>query len=195
MEKNLYDLFPTSVYQTILTDVDNQFIFDELQKKPHDNHTVRNGWQTVRHLHLDEEFSSLVGNIYEFLDDIISDILKPKKPLELRHEITSMWGTLTTTDGHCVDHIHARSFMSGVYYVKVPSNSGNIVFKDPRPASEWEDNGFLYKNMSPTAYIPVTEGMLLLFPGWLRHRTELNKSKEQRASISFNIQQVNVRYK
>jgi uncharacterized protein (TIGR02466 family) len=195
MEKNLYELFPTNVYQTTLDTIDNSFIFDELQKKPHDNHTVRNGWQTVRHLHKDEEFGELVGQIYEFFDELIVDIFSPKRPMELKHEITSMWGTLTTTDGHCVDHIHPRSFMSGVYYVKVPSNSGNIVFKDPRPASEWEDNGFLYNNMSPTAYLPVKEGMLLLFPGWLRHRTELNKSDEQRVSISFNIQQMNVRYK
>ena len=194
MEKQLYDLFPTQVYKTTLTGVDNSFLFDEIQKRPHNNHTVRNGWQTARFLHKDEEFQPLVTQIYDFFDQLIIDMFSPKRPMELKHEITSMWATLTTTDGHCVDHIHPRAFMSGVYYVRVPTNSGNIVFKDPRPSSEWEDNGILYNNVATTAYIPVEENMLLLFPGWLRHRTELNKSKEQRVSISFNIHQMNVRY-
>lgn len=194
MEKNVYSLFPTSVYSTILTNIDNSLLFDSIQKKPHDNHTVRNGWQTGKYLHREEEFESLTTSIYDFFDQLVIDFYAPKRPMELKHEITSMWATLTTTDGHCVEHLHPRAFMSGVYYLRVPTNSGNIIFKDPRPAAEWEDNGLIYNKVASTSYIPVQEGMLLLFPGWLRHRTELNKSKEQRVSISFNIHQINVRY-
>jgi uncharacterized protein (TIGR02466 family) len=79
--------------------------------------------------------------------------------------------------------------LSGVYYVKVPENSGNIYFYDPRAGSQmllppytqmtkWTLGKILYK--------PI-EGMFILFPSWLWHGVEPNSSEENRISLSFNI--------
>ena len=85
-------------------------------------------------------------------------------------------------------HTHGGQYhLSGIYYVKLPENSGNIVFRDPRPSAmgnglinERFDNGEL-------VYPEVCEGSLLLWPSFLDHFVEPSKTKEDRVSISFDI--------
>ena len=85
-------------------------------------------------------------------------------------------------------HFTSNLFMSGVYYVKVPENSGRIRFYDPR--------GHIIRDAKDTVhffgdhvyqYIVPQEGMLLFFPTWLEHDVEENESDEDRVSVSFNI--------
>ena len=87
-------------------------------------------------------------------------------------------------------HVHFCNniFLSGVYYVKVPENSGNIKFWDPRgllhhtlPEHAFYFDGHEYEWIVPKS------GMLLFFPSWLEHEVEPNESEEDRISISFNL--------
>ena len=100
-------------------------------------------------------------------------------------------------------HSHPGSAISGVYYVKTPSECGQIIFEHPAGraleyymesidslpgrrnelASE-EYNSF---NSFRTGLKP-TENTLYLFPSWLMHYVESNMNEtEERISISFNI--------
>ena len=93
-----------------------------------------------------------------------------------------------------------ESYISGVYYIKVPSNSGNIVFS--RAESETERMYFQTKEIMDKSlsvndprvntehWFTPKEGMLLLFPGHLKHTVEQNLSEEidsTRISMSFNF--------
>ena len=63
---------------------------------------------------------------------------------------------------------------SGTIYIKRPKNSGNILFTN-------ED---LYNSIE----IEPEEGTIILFPSYLRHSVTPNLSKEERVSVSFNIE-------
>lgn len=81
-------------------------------------------------------------------------------------------------------HIHARSVLSGVFYVRVPENSGAIVLEDPRDVAIAV--GGLPDSITHPIVIPPEPGLLLLFPSWLPHRVEVNESNADRISIAFN---------
>ena len=59
-------------------------------------------------------------------------------------------------------HAHENSLVSGVYYARVPSNSGRIVFEDPR--------GSLSPFGRLQTYFEPSEGDIVLFPSWLIHK-------------------------
>jgi len=83
------------------------------------------------------------------------------------------------------EHGYQPNMLSGCYYHKVPKNSGKIVFKSPNPFV------ISFPNQSPdycTLYeVEPTEGMILLFPSWLLHKVEPNRSGDTRCSFAFNV--------
>jgi len=85
-------------------------------------------------------------------------------------------------------HIGRGSFLSGILYVKVPKNSGDIVFHDPRNYMMLYSEPMMYYNGGQlTSSHTPQENELLLFPYWLNHHVEKNLSNEERVSIAFNI--------
>jgi len=71
------------------------------------------------------------------------------------------------------EHTHEEQdeLLSGVYYIKAPRYSGDIVLFD----------GLLEVRVTPKA------GMFLFFAPGLRHRVEPNHSRELRLSLAFNF--------
>ena len=83
------------------------------------------------------------------------------------------WFNLSES-GDCTGvHNHAReSVVSGVYYLEVPIDSGDLFFR----ADGEEDFSLL-----PEA------GSLILFPSDLRHGVRMNSSSSKRISLAFNL--------
>ena len=78
--------------------------------------------------------------------------------------------------------------LSGVYYVKVPENSGRIRFYDPRMISSMNPPDYEYYHGSAQYnFIVPQEDMVIFFPSWFEHDVEENKSNEERISIGFNL--------
>lgn len=71
------------------------------------------------------------------------------------------------------EHSHEENdeLLSGVYYVRVPPGSGDLVLVD----------GVFTTRVAPA------EGMFLFFPPSLVHRVEVNGSGERRLSLAFNF--------
>ena len=70
-------------------------------------------------------------------------------------------------------HDHSiRAILSGVYYLSMPTDAGNIVFH-PKGAKDVE--------------IVPREGAVLLFPASLRHSVMENESDAERVSLAFNL--------
>jgi len=87
---------------------------------------------------------------------------------------------------------HSGTFLSGVFYVKCPESSGNIRLFDPRPNIQSAPDMRYYNGADTYHWFPAIPNTLIMFPGWLEHEVEINKSTEERISISFNI--FNVEY-
>ena len=51
----------------------------------------------------------------------------------LKPGLGNMWANINYPGSYNKQHIHPNSQWSGVYYVKVPKNSGSLFLEDPRP--------------------------------------------------------------
>jgi len=82
-------------------------------------------------------------------------------------------------------HQHGRADLIGIYYVKVPPNSGNLVVLR-NDGSQYCD---LYENRADMLeYVTEPEtGRLYILPGHLWHYVTGSDSEQDRISISFNI--------
>lgn len=99
----------------------------------------------------------------------------------------TVWGVVLRAQGHQIAHIHPGGWVSGVYYAKLPAvvNSGT-----DQPAG-WIEFGRPPEEFSGEAapnvrLVKPEEGLLLLFPSYLYHRTMPYESKDERVSIAFD---------
>ena len=114
--------------------------------------------------------------------DDISLMRSPPRNWTLR-----LWGTVLEDGGRQTPHIHPLSWMSGVYYAKIPDN---IV-------AHTSKNGWLEFGPPPEKYNMVTplatrsiepsEGKLVLFPSYFYHSTKELLSDENRVSLAFDV--------
>ena len=88
-------------------------------------------------------------------------------------------------------HIHPNSLFSGVYYVKGQPNSGRLSLMDPRPGAQQcmptRKKGKLPRELWRETYYDPIPGRLIMFPAWMWHKVEPNKSNDIRISVSFNF--------
>ena len=86
-------------------------------------------------------------------------------------------------------HNHPNCHWSGVHYVQVPQNSGQIAFFDPRPGINMLDtsNEFLDLFRQIPRTVEPKEGMTVIFPSWLQHQVTTHEADEERISIAFNL--------
>lgn len=100
----------------------------------------------------------------------------------------SAWVTRLRSQGFQHGHIHPSAWLSGVYYVSLPSEvrrsdagqSGWIEFGRP-PYYYARDFESRIKSIQPH------EGMLVLFPSYFYHRTIPFDSDEERVTIAFDF--------
>eukprot|EP00732_Lithocolla_globosa_P005329 Lithocolla_globosa_v1_NODE_5453_length_1237_cov_5.626058.p1 type:complete len:258 gc:universal NODE_5453_length_1237_cov_5.626058:971-198(-) len=134
----------------------------------------RGGWKKMM---IQKEFKQLES----FLQDSVDTFLKS---IGLENEITERsrefhpWATVHERGSSHLGHTHRDCLISGVYYVKMPDFSGNILFDDPRGPLPPFDNKL---TISPLL------GDLVLFPSWLTHQVSPTHGTDPRISIAFNI--------
>lgn len=135
-------------------------------------------------LHLRAEFKTLAAMVlqnaklyWKVLD--ISDNLEPV--------IDQCWANLHTRGSYTAPHSHSLMPMVASFYLEAPENSGDIVFTNPMEYSLTHiPYNCTIEDKTETA-IHVTSGDLVMFPGWVRHRTRENLSNSRRIVVTFNI--------
>lgn len=141
---------------------------------------------TSDQIHLMPEFSALMSGIN-------NEIINYSSTLGMDHEnyplrMKDCWFNIYKSRDGQEPHNHNNSFISGSYYVRAPQGSSGIRFHSPL-----YDNMFVpplrEKNQfnSTLVEVAVEEGMLVLFPSWLKHSVQPNTGKGERVSISFNV--------
>ena len=138
----------------------------------------RGGWQSEL-LPPNGELEPLSAEISEFCKSInlgINEIVIPQMWINVNKK--NDWNTI---------HSHGQYNLSGTYYVKVPSDSGQIVFRDPRPVAL--TNSFMVNRFDKGEFRKVKpiEGLLILFPSYLELFVEPSNADEDRISISFDV--------
>ena len=104
-------------------------------------------------------------------------------------QIKEMWAIINKKNDFNVIYTHPNCYLSSAYYVRAPKNCGKSLLENPNQAQRHYFPQIANKNElnMPIAGFDVSEGDLLLFPGYLPHKVAKNESDEDRIVISFNV--------
>jgi len=150
------------------------------------NREYDNNWQTKSaDLHKQAIF-------YNFAKTVVDTSSQIMKQLDYDVEglmITDMWANVLKSNEHHPMHTHSNNFLSGTYYLH-SDQGASIVFHDPRPAADVivpRKKQDTPNNSSLLSYASKTN-RAIIFPSWLPHQVQQNKSDNKRISIAWNIQ-------
>ncbi len=193
MEIETQALFPSLVWTTLFDDrVSFNAKLLELaeQMRRKDPNGVSNtnvkGWQSPNILQNLEEFGDINLRILQACERIAeSQHYQPN--VVLRHQA---WVNISPPGASNKLHYHANCHFSGVYYISLKApECGSIFFRDPRVASRMFTAPITRQTDFTAEEVRMRpeEGRIYIFPGWLEHGVEENKSDQDRVSISFNV--------
>jgi len=194
----MYNLFSTPVDKVQLLPTEEEYyqtinllnkIFNDSKEK---NWALETGKSTGEHglnLHDCPEIFWLIDQAvvhvreywkklnYQAVDNIVPD---------------SCWANIHETGQLTGEHAHCggfkKSHISTVWYLKKEENSGHIEFIDPleyihrmTPIAEFSERTGMYNEFETDTFD------FIMFPSWLKHRTQPNNSSESRIAISINF--------
>jgi len=100
---------------------------------------------------------------------------------------TTVWANHNNLGDNIFPHHHGQSLVAWNFYVSTPENSGDLYFINPVGNSSWDyvplehiddvNGRFLYR-------LKPKEGHIVIFPGWLQHYVDPNKTQNIRTSIT-----------
>ena len=194
-------LFPTPVYFKMVKDPKklNKYLFPLIKAWSKKTKTEKRtnwggGWHSPTNMNFKKEYKPLTDELFDMQHEIYKDYgMEPKAGLG------NMWANINYPGAYNKDHVHPNSQWSGAYYVKVPKNSGHLYVEDPRPGPNLLSPrrlDRLPRALWRVVSYPAIEGQMIMFPAWLPHGVQMNKSKEKgekgwRVSVSFNFIQIN----
>ena len=146
------------------------------------------GWHSETNMHTKIEYKPLVDELFKMVYEVFNE-----EWLDGRVKIGNMWANINPPGGYNKPHVHPNSLFSGVYYVKTPPNSGQLVCSDPRPGIQTcmpnRKKGEPPKHLWRDLHLQPKENRAIVFPAGLWHSVQPNKSNENRISVSFNFLQ------
>lgn len=190
----ILNLFSLPIYKVnILDQIDTGNLEEKLQSEfarssSGPSSLEKNGgvstYDTNCNLHL-EEYTKTISNIVLQHARLYWKVLDVDTRLEPR--IDQCWSNIHYNNGITIEHSHSLYPIVATLYVKSEKNSGNLVLINPMEYSLTHiPYGVPIENKTETS-INVSTGDLVLFPGWVRHKTEENLSNQPRIVLSFNI--------
>ena len=187
--------FPTPVYIKDLPNAVqlNQYLEQQVLKwKQNDpegkKRTNVNGWHSTTDMNLKEEYNVLTKELFAMQDEIYK-----KEFLDLKPVLGNMWANVNYPGGYNRPHLHPNSLFSGVYWIKTPMKSGNLMLYDPRQGIQMSmpnrKEGKLPPELWREVHYEPRAGTAVMFPAWLWHEVRTNESNDIRISVSFNFLQ------
>jgi len=188
-------LFTVPIFQQKLNlnlhSIEKYCLSEKQKNKVGRTRSNKGGWQSKNLKITQPELNNLILDIENSSKEFCK-LLKLKSVV-----LQDIWININNYNCVNIPHLHPGSILSGVFYVKVPKNGGNIRFQRPGYDSFnciWPDkkDNSLFLEMdetnSPEWWMPSMNNILYIFPSWLSHWVEPNlNKKENRISISFNM--------
>ena len=176
-----YSLFETEIYKKIC-DLDLEQLWHRCQQHQSQQLTTNRsnrGGGYQGHLFNDSDFNNYVIDSF------------PRNPSNLLPPVwVQAWVNINGPGAWNAlhNHLDTDALLSGVFYVKAPPNSGNIMFYDPRYLSS-VGNFYRYYAPHDQGYVEIQPepNMMLFFPPSLFHMVGPNLTHDTRCSIAFNI--------
>jgi len=181
--------FPTIVYGKDVQLNNNQLAQDIVNWSNQDkgvSKTNYKGWHSTTDMGQKPEYQQLVTELLRMQKEIYEN-----ENIDRHATLGNMWANINPPGGMNQPHIHPNALFSGVYYVKSSPNCGRLKVMDPRPGIQFtmpvRKPGDPGKDMWRDVNIEPVVGRIIMFPAWLWHSVEENKSNDIRISVSFNF--------
>ena len=186
--------FPTPVYiQEISNAVElNQYLEQKITQWSQQNKGVSKtnagGWHRTTDMNRKEEYNVLTKELFAMQYEIFKKELLAQKPV-----LGNMWANINYPGNFNRPHLHPNSLFSGVYWVKAPEKSGDLMLYEPRPGVHTTMPNRKEEKLPPELWREVhytpRAGTIVMFPAWRWHEVRTNQSNDIRISVSFNFLQ------
>ena len=185
--------FPTPVY---IADIEHPTLNQELERdivawSKQDKGIVRTnvqGWHSHTTMQDLPEYKKLVDMLYACQKTIYDQEHLDSEPV-----LGNMWANINYPGGFNRPHLHPNALFSGVYWIKAPEKSGNLMLYEPRQGVQCtmpnRKEGKLPPELWREVHYQPKAGTIVMFPAWLWHEVKLNESNDTRISVSFNFLQ------
>lgn len=104
--------------------------------------------------------------------------------------VYEMWANVYKTDSYIESHNHSPIHMTASFYLQMPEGGGNLVFENPLSTllkhQPYDLDAIRYTNVFDYE-VTVNTGDLVIFPGYLTHKTKPNNSNQDRIILGANI--------
>tara|TARA_B100000287_G_scaffold380129_1_gene383646 strand:+ start:169 stop:759 length:591 start_codon:yes stop_codon:yes gene_type:complete len=183
--------FPTFVYGKDVQLDNNKLAQDIINWSNQDKgvqKTNYKGWHSTTDMANKPEYSPLVTELFRMQKEIYDN-----EHLDRNAFLGNMWANINPPGSMNQPHVHPNALFSGVYYVKSQPQSGRLKIYDPRPGIQTimpvRKSGNPGKDLWREAHLEPIVGRIIMFPAWLWHSVEENRSNDIRISVSFNFVQ------
>ena len=181
--------FPTFVYAKDVELDNNKLTQDIVNWSNQDKgvqKTNHKGWHSTTDMGNKPEYQQLVTELLRMQKEIYDH-----EHLDRHARLGNMWANINPPGGMNNPHVHPNALFSGVYYVKSQPQAGRLKIYDPRPGIQTmmpiRKEGQMHKDLWRDVNLDPVEGRIIMFPSWLWHSVEENKSNDVRISVSFNF--------
>jgi uncharacterized protein (TIGR02466 family) len=143
-------------------------------------------YNTTRDLNLDPAFSNVVKFINSHAEKYWQAL---QYDSSMCPKVYEMWANIYKPNSFIETHNHSPIHMTASFYLQQPDNGGNIMFEHPN-STLLKHQPYAFDQIRYTAFeqeVAVTTGTLVIFPGYMNHRTQPNMSTDNRIIIGSNI--------
>lgn len=160
-----------------------------------DRYTTVHGWQTEQNTLFDQDRalgSEMENMIQQAAKQYIAGL-----PDDQEHPINrtrptmfnvESWAVVLEQEGHQGPHMHPNSWVSGVYYVKLPTELDRQATQDAGCIVFGQGKYELHPLRKPeTLTLRPVEGDFILFPSYFWHHTIPLESNGERICIAFDL--------
>jgi uncharacterized protein (TIGR02466 family) len=186
--------FPTMIYIKDFSDPEklNKYLEPKIiqwsQQDKGELKTNAGGWHSTTDMNHKREYDPLTNELFAMQSEIYK-----KEKLTMKPVLGNMWANINYPGCFNRPHLHPNALFSGVYWIKAPEKSGNLMLYDPRPGVQMtmpsRKEGKLPPELWREVHYKPKAGTVVMFPAWLWHEVRPNQSNDIRISVSFNFLQ------
>jgi uncharacterized protein (TIGR02466 family) len=196
--RNTTNIFPIQIYKTSYGDVSDLCNTLLPLLEPVFEKTVKNNqasmrdnglcsYNAERNLHQLPEFKIVVDFITEHMNHFWHELGYSGSPFLYEH-----WANRYPPGAFIDIHNHAPIPLTASFYLKKEPDAGDLVFENPLETTlKHQPYAKLHNRDQYHALfdynVEIAEGDLVIFPGWLNHRTQCNRSDSDRIILGANI--------
>jgi uncharacterized protein (TIGR02466 family) len=188
--------FPTPILRRMIPNSDElnrnlaKYLLLERDKNPSPSTSAVKGWQSARSLTIRNE--PHLNRLFRSIGLGLIDVCSASFGFEVTENDVGIaaeaWGNIQGDRDFTAIHNHVEgTHFSGVYYVQVGSGEDNGVLEliDPRTVQPLTGPG-KFRRPNREITIRPTNGLLVIWPSWMKHLVYPINEARERISISFN---------